>query len=496
MRHNAPLKAAVHADDTVDRVSNRTQNPAGQTEDCLGTLPTQVIDQLLEYYIDYIHDKPHSLFHCPCLRLEVKTGSVHRALLCSILALSARFSIESEVKAKGPQLAQQAQNLLTADFEDTSLSKIQAWVVLGNVCGAKHDYVSESLFFSLAIRTAYITGVTMPHEDDTAVMSEVRSRVWWTLFMLDRWSSAGLGLPRQISDQQVPQKLPRSEIVFHQLSIDEEEWPEGEHDLGLWAHMIALVQHFGPVQDLNRLLATDGASEAHIDLTVSRIANELENWQTDLPDHVRLGADSLAWHRSHGHGRTLVALHMGYYHYATLLLFQYLDRSASNLPHASIYAERCREHASGFSDLLRTSYETPGCEAMYNIVGHMTIVSSSVLIHTLLFGDEEQVPPAKARLESNFKILMKLKDWWPSVSSMTSKLFHFQQACLESADERTHKVDRWMIRFLIEHGNRLGEKTEEPAQDTSPKSAAELDAAHWLSARNEITREALSHLQR
>lgn len=494
MRHNATLRPAdITCESSFEWTTEREHHP---TRPCLDSLPQHIICELLEYYIEYIHDKPHSLFHGPSLRREVKLGTIDRGLLCAILALAARFSPSDGIRSQEPLLANEAKQLLTADFEAVSLSKIQAWIVLGNVCGARNDYIAESLFFGIAIRTAFITGLTMPREDDNAVLAEIRSRVWWTLVMLDKWSSAGLGLPRQISDQQLPRQLPRSEIVFHDLPIDEELWPDGSNEPGLWAHMITLVQRFGPVQDLNRLLATDDASEAHIDLTVSRIAHEFEAWQMDLPATVRLSEGALAWHQSRGHGRTFVALHMGYYHYATLLLYQYLDRTASSLPHASTYAERCREHASGFSDLLRMSYQIPGCEAMYLIVGHMTVVSSSVLIHTLLFGDEAQVPHAKGRLESNFKILMKLENWWPSVTKMRSKLFRFQQACLDSVDERTHRVDRWMIKFLLEHGSDLGEKSKEEAQDTSPRSLADLDAAHWLSARNELTREALSHLQR
>ena len=112
--------------------------------------------------------------------------------------------------------------------------------------------------------------------------------------MLDRWSSAGLGLPRQITDQQMPQW----ERIFHGLPIDQEVWPPDSNDLGLWAHMIALVRHFGPIQDLNRLIATNGASEAHVNLTVSKISHELENWQNDLPENVRLSTESLSWHKA------------------------------------------------------------------------------------------------------------------------------------------------------------------------------------------------------
>ena len=193
-----------------------------------------------------------------------------------------------------------------------------------------------------------------------------------------------------------------------------------------------------------------------------------------------------------------MALHLGYYHYATLLYFQYLDQAAAVLPHASVYASRCREHASAYSDLLRTSYEVEGCGAMYNIVGHMTVVSSSVLIHTLLLGDDDEVEPAKARLESNFRVLMRLKAWWPSVESMTQKLFMFQKACLFCVDNRTHRVDRWMVKFLLEHGSTLAEKPQRTPPFDTP-SPLDLNTyspeTQRILERDRFTRHALSGLR-
>ena len=452
--------------------------------------------ELVGYYIDYIHDKPHTLFHAPSLRYEVGVGSIDTALLSTVLALSATFSPSESTRALGPAFALEAKKLLEADLEDVSLTKIQAWIVLGNFYGSECKYVSESLSFGMAIRLAHITGLANPKPADNAIMKETRSRIWWTLFMLDRWSSAGLGTPRQMPDRQPSQQLPLSEHTFQSLASDAMDWPEQDPEPGLWAYMITLVETFGPIQDLNRLLATEFVDELYVASTVSALAQRLEGWQINLPENVRLTVASLEFHKSRGHGRTFVALHLGYYHYATLLFFQYIDQSASDLPHATVYAERCREHASAFSDLLRTSYEVEGCDAVYMIVAHMTVVSSSVLIHTLLFGNKDQLQPAKARLESNFKVLMKLKYWWPSVAPMTDKLILFQRACLRSADEHTHKIDRWMVKFLLEHGNPLGDKSNEVDLSTpSPQSFADSPTAHKLSERNQFTRQALSELR-
>lgn len=52
----------------------------------------------------------------------------------------------------------------------------------------------------------------------------------------------------------------------------------------------------------------------------------------------------------------------------------------------------------------------------------MTVVSSSVLLHTLLLGDDEELPMARQRLESNFEFLVRLRDIWPSVNLMVEDL--------------------------------------------------------------------------
>jgi hypothetical protein len=150
------------------------------------------------------------------------------------------------------------------------------------------------------------------------------------------------------------------------------------------------------------------------------LAERLEKFDSELPTDVQSTFENLTTHARQGVGRTFVALHLGFHHYATLLYFQYLDTQRAASPNGVLYANRCKLHAAAFSDLLRTSHETPDCAAVYNIVGHMTVVSSSVLLHTLLFGEDDELPSARQRLNSNFELLIKLRDYWPSVRLMVS----------------------------------------------------------------------------
>lgn len=494
-RVNADLRPSTASREQTFDAGTTAQN--GGQDDPLLDLDHHDVVETVELYIKYIQDKPHSIFHVPSLREDVRSDIIDRALLLGILAMSSRFSPVGKMRSRREAFADRAKQLLKAGLENISLASVQAWIVMGNYSDSEINSVSASLFYGIAMRSAQILRLSTSDPEHDVVLQETKSRVYWALYMIDRWSSAGLGTPRQMGERLPTQQLPLDEHDFHQLARGQLFWPTPTKP-GLWAYMIELAELFGPIQDLNRSLAMSDSNEPTITSQVGDLAQSLEAWQEKLPSHVRLSAETLAFHHGRNQGRTLVALHLGYFHYATLLFFQFLDPSTSDLPYAEVYAERCREHASAYSDLLRTSYEYGDCEAVWPIVGHMTVVSSSVLIHTLLFGNEETLPAAKARLESNFKVLMKLKTWWPSIGKMTDRLFVFQSACLRSGGDHTHKVDRWMVKFLLEHAITLGDKTESDLLDnTSPRSLDSADPPELqrLTERGQFTRHALSGLR-
>lgn len=94
---------------------------------------------------------------------------------------------------------------------------------------------------------------------------------------------------------------------------------------------------------------------------------------------------------------------------------------------------------------------------LYNMVGHVLVIASTVQIHTLLFGDEASVVQARARLERNFCILTKLRALWPTLDVCMERLQAFHRACRSSADT-SFCMDGWMVRFLVEFANPVRDK--------------------------------------
>ncbi|KAL0262016.1 hypothetical protein SLS55_003451 [Diplodia seriata] len=402
----------------------------------------------------------------------------------------ARFHHDPDIQAQGTLFAQEAKRLLKEDVENICIANVQACILVANTCGANNEATSEALFFGIAIRMAQILSLPEASAVDTAIDQEVKRRVYWTLYMVDRWNSAGLGLTRQLPDA-LKYPMPVHELEFHQPHFRY----HASLKPGLWAYFINLASIFGEIQDLHRRHVSGELEDAQFEEQAQGLAARLEQFAEGLPTELRLNVDNLRWHADQGIGRTFVALHLGFHHYSTLIHFQYLDIQLPRTPKQRLFASRCKHHANTYSDLLKLSTEIPNCDAVYNIVGHMTVVSSSVLLHILFFGEEDELPMTRQRLEQNFQVLIKLRSYWPSVHKMMDRLFTFQKACMWTADPNTHKIDKWMLKFLLQHAIAIEDKVENSAAPIPSISAVISVVSEISSERGRYATNALSMLR-
>lgn len=241
------------------------------------------------------------------------------------------------------------------------------------------------------------------------------------MYMADRWSSSSLGLPPQIRDTDLAVDLPMDETMFESLAPEETKlnrpWKPG-----IWAHKISLVRLFGPIQDLNHRSVYGNVSTEELEASVASLSRLLEDWEEMIPHDVRMNADNLQRHIQAGHGGTFIALHLGYHHYATLLYFRFLEPASSSSPFAALYRSKCKSHASSYSELVKLARRKENCEVIYPTVGHMAVVSSSVLLHTLLFSEDEDLRDSRDALNANFEAILELRRYWPNTAPMVCLL--------------------------------------------------------------------------
>ncbi|KAH8767475.1 hypothetical protein F5883DRAFT_495379 [Diaporthe sp. PMI_573] len=222
--------------------------------------------------------------------------------------------------------------------------------------------------------------------------------------------------------------------------------------LGLWARMASLVQLSNPIMLLNRRIADMPVEPEELHAAVGRIQQQLQEWLGSLPVEIQMTVPNLNRHQQNGLGGLFVALHLTFYYYSTLLYFSFLEEKG-NAPLSSVGSDgiqnagRCKHHASSFSGILHLTRHLDGCQVSYPGFSHMITVSSAVLLHTLLLGDTGEIREARRNLNANFEALVELQQPWPATTA---------RICLLSTE--SHKLDGWMVRFLLDHSVGLEDK--------------------------------------
>lgn len=440
--------------------------------------PLDVCMDLGNLYFRYIHDTFHSLFHQPSVEDDIANGTLPQVLLLGIISLASRFSQEPffegiEPRVRGQPYAKEAQRLL--DLRDMSVTTIQACVLLGAFVVTEGEAAPESLYYSVACRMAML--MDLPNLSvRNRIEQETNIRIWWTLHMVDVWSSNGVRLPRSMVPRQ-DVAYPMDESVYLNMRQSDYEpvatTTAEESSQSLLTQMVLLNAVLYEISELNSSIASDftgtPASDYGFDPRVDVLGRKLENWYASLPPRLKDTRENLEYYASIGLGHLFVAVYLGYYHFGQLLYYQYLygdlvydgEDQQTGLPlHASRFANLCKVHATNLCEILYRAYSTPWCDVYYSMIGHVLVVASTVQLFILLFSPEEaEVTAARERLERNFEILTKLQTYWPTVDHAFSRLREFHKACLdEKQRNESFRMDRWMMKFQFEFAKPIPER--------------------------------------
>ncbi|CAG8898975.1 unnamed protein product [Penicillium egyptiacum] len=380
-----------------------------------------------------------------------------------------RFFETSDLRERARVWAYHSKRLFDSRTEAVSLAAIQACVLLCTIAFGEGDMEMESLYGAQAIRMVQLKGLPVALSS-SAIQRETEIRVWWTVWMLDNWASAGARIPRQLTvDPNFP--APMEERDFENLGHEgpaltmttpSDTAEAGLHRYGLWAQMIPLTEVIAPINEIHELTVQNRLTDDQLFERVDQISYKLDSWKLNLPSSLHFTPEARKSYAATGHGRILAALHTGFHHFSQLLYYQFLQGSISNTagnnPKIDEYARRCRQHAAELSDLLWIAKQTPGCECSWPMVGHLLAISSSVHLHSLLFDDNESnLGNAKHMLKQNFEMMIFLRQYWPSIDLSMSRLWTFHQACQQSMNT-TFTMDHWMLQFLQRYTKPVGDR--------------------------------------
>ena len=428
----------------------------------------------MELYFDYIHDQFHSMYHRTSFIEDVMNDRVPAIVLLAMFALSARFSINEAFDGTDPRErgeCYRARSEELFNIRDLNPTTVQVCVLLGAYAAASGQTDVENIYYSMGGRMCL--ALDLPNRPVVDLVErEVNIRIWWTLCMVDVWSSTAVRLPRIMPfDSAVP--LPVDEIPFTSMGTDPRYGcidTSSSVTSPLLAEMVKLNRILSRIIDFNRVCVSEHLEGMPLEKGIRELSRDLDVWLEDLPQHMRDTPANFEYFASRGHGRMFVAVYLGYYHYGQLLNYQFLSSSVEASPESGRYANACKRHAARLCSLVYRSHSTPGNEVLYSAVSHILVIASTVQIHTLLFsGDEGEIRISKTRLERNFEILLRLRTYWTSVDGAMSRLRAFHQTCLRSK-ETSFVLDRWLLRFLVQFASHM----EHEPRDNDPEYEALL----------------------
>ncbi|KAF7592257.1 hypothetical protein BBP40_000459 [Aspergillus hancockii] len=405
-----------------------------------------------------------------------------------MMALGARFSQNKifarvERRRRGDNYAAYARCLL--DLNDISVQTVQACILLGTVCFSESNTKSEALYYSIATRLACILDLpkrTCKHE----IERQVNLRVWWSLYMIDIWSSMGLNLPRQLEFVETF-PLPMNETTF--LALSGLRSTADARSQGLWSEMAMLTRIWAEIHQLNKATVEGRIGSRELETGTDRLSHALQSWSDGLPQNLKENQDNLERYARLGLGNAYAALHLGFHFYHEVLYYQFLgDTGQAETESVQRYRSQCQKHAFAFCDLLYRCRALEQCQAQYAMVAHMLVVTSTIYIHVLLFSEEEEkIRMVRHRLVRNFEICSVLQTFWAPLDVALSRLQTFHSTCKQSID-RSFCMDGWLLKFIIEHGSSITERPLHSPVSNESKSAAATRSDSADIWRNEFLR--------
>ncbi|KAL6915333.1 hypothetical protein FSST1_006828 [Fusarium sambucinum] len=421
-------------------------------------------EELSNLYFRYIHITFHNIFHRETFMAQVKDSSIPKILFFGIASLSARYSTHCVFASttpwdRGRPYRDEIKRLL--DLEHTSLTSIQACLLLAANASVEGDSRTESVYHAIASRMAMLLDLpNLPTE--SPLEQEINRRVWWSLITTETWSTATQSLPRFIQPRDtIP--LPMDERKFALLTCDTPATsfepsncvsPACNFDPeSLVAQMIRLnLLLYDIILFLNSRMMDKQGEHSTIREYDHRLHDSLDEWASNIPPRLRYSDENVTYWADEGFGAIFIILHINYNHAGQLLFYQHLysTQEQDRLDDLTQqFAQRCKQHATNLCDLIYKAKQRSDTAVLYPLAGHILCLASTVQIHTLLFEiDDDEIVAAKMRLERNFEMISSMNNYWPMNHISISRLQHFHNACLRSKND-SFRPDGWMLRFLL-----------------------------------------------
>ncbi|KAL8852493.1 MAG: hypothetical protein Q9221_002617 [Calogaya cf. arnoldii] len=182
----------------------------------------------------------------------------------------------------------QWRDALEAVLSENTLATLQCLVLAQLTCILKADYTSLLQYRGMAVHLARRLGLHQSQKEFSfdSLVGETRKKVFWTLYTVDCFSAAMLGLPKLLNEADIHTDYP--------VDIDDENVSEQGFQPtlpGEWTRLASALALFRASRVLAKVLDELYPASHSYDLSLQKIGslnNQLDGWLNSLPPHLRL----------------------------------------------------------------------------------------------------------------------------------------------------------------------------------------------------------------
>ncbi|KAI9483643.1 MAG: fungal-specific transcription factor domain-containing protein [Benjaminiella poitrasii] len=400
--------------------------------------------------------------------------------------------LEHQVEIKDGWSEKLFENIIhyVKDRYNPCISTVQAIVITQNHRASLDEKIASGwLLSSAATRMAQDLGLHRASEswDIPTSEKETRRRVWWSVYIIDKWTAAATGRPQTIFDEDCDEIYPNESADWEEVmdvpSKDNEDseaprYPSLDKNVARKAKsgQIPIYQPFVQLVKLSEILGrllqglytplAKKHSEKHgSDAIVTYLDNSLSEWRAALPPALQISHINVRRLDSHGRTPLLSMSGLMYLSYCTLLILLHrpfiennggMTRSSqSSLSICTSAATRCVDIAEKmhYRDFLLVSWNfamypvfTASLIHIYNATNPDTIVSdvakSNLWRACSVIKRMSKISIAAARLYDVLTQLTKIRD-----ISMDEKL----QNRSDDEEEDTFKQEQKLLCASYKH---------------------------------------------
>lgn len=362
--------------------------------------PTIAQDVLLDTYFARVHGKPYFILDEGMTRSRLQGGTISSCLEVALYAVGARYALHPSGYHAAVRLSEDYAMRARAevDIDDPCIDNLQTLLLLAMSFIASGK--GKKAYMALASGVGMAMALELHRESDGKIKlasadKTMRRRLFWTCYLMDRFTSCGSKRPSLISDGAIMLRLPSWSPSPSSHSVEGEFFQKGSNlqyhagsgkkSQGSSGLLIDIVRILG---NTSRYLAAGGVKgDSHFPWhslsNLSKIRQDLDVWASGTSD-VFTSVDSLFGQSD----STILVLSKLVYHLIHCLIYRpFLPIDLSELAgtgqHQSWQIEAtnlCFLHANAIAELVELGRQAGNLE-WPAFVGYCICSAGTVHVH-------------------------------------------------------------------------------------------------------------------